>query len=430
MTTTKDAFGNDIELDSNGNVILKKERIAIVKDEATQLPTTEVIKMDISEETSKYVTDIYHQTNSIIQSSSYANYKPNYLDPNYYTGQKSHLSEFKAIQKLYYKDPIKGAIAPWTKAEKAYYESLKTKRERYKYLVIRSGIRSSVIDIPLDAIANVDENGNLINEKYRELYEIVEANRGLAHLSDGHLAMAEWEIAAGMLGDIKGFSGGQTAGFTARTYQKDVLSIQLGNMWEKAYYGDGYFFYGTYQNPLRLAQVMNLVKKIKPDRFGMYPYIDEILGVDWVMDFSEYLDDRNMLHILNDEIQVGKLIDPRDPRATEQTRREFMARVNEIIPFSTNKLDEFIDNDISNEANKEWLKNYFLLHAKVMAVTPPQGYPNAPTYYIPEYLEELYREGKFDIKLDPRIPAMYRESFPEELRAKILAYAKKHNIKE
>ena len=31
----KDVFGNDIELDSNGNVILKKERVAILKDIAT-----------------------------------------------------------------------------------------------------------------------------------------------------------------------------------------------------------------------------------------------------------------------------------------------------------------------------------------------------------------------------------------------------------
>ncbi|RDU60062.1 hypothetical protein CQA53_11115, partial [Helicobacter didelphidarum] len=361
-------------------------------------------------------------------------YKPNYLDPNYYTGQKSHLSEFKAIQKLYYKEPIKGAIAPWTKAEKAYYESLKTKRERYKYLVIRSGIRSSVIDIPLDAIANVDENGNLINEEYKELYEIVEANRGLAHLSDGSLAMAEWEIAAGMLGDIKGFSGGQTAGFTARTYQKDVLSIQLGNMWEKAYYGYGYFFNGKYNSPLREAQVMNLVKKVKPDKFGMYPYIDEILGVDWVMDLNmdygidgkRYSSDERRLYLstLGDKIQEGKLLDPRDPRATEQTRREFM----EALKFRQFMSYDFdLENDIDPKQAHMHMYS-IMLDSTIMAVTPPQGYPNAPTYYIPEYLEELYREGKFDIKLDPRIPAMYRESFPEELRAKILAYAKKHNI--
>ncbi|RDU59009.1 hypothetical protein CQA53_11680, partial [Helicobacter didelphidarum] len=268
----------------------------------------------------------------------------------------------------------------------------------------------------------------LINEKYRELYEIVEANRGLAHLSDGHLAMAEWEIAAGMLGDIKGFSGGQTAGFTARTYQKNVLSIQLGDMWERAYYGYGSFTDGKYKSPLREAQVMNLVKKIKPDKFGMYPYIDEILGVDWVMDFSEYEIDRNIIDELNDEIRAGKLLDPRDPRATEQTRREFKARAN----FFSQRRSEVLALDIPYlpDFDAQLEDDMINLYAKIRSITPPQGYPNAPTYYIPEYLEELYREGKFDIKLDPRIPAMYRESFPEELRAKILAYAKKHNIKE
>ncbi|TLD82514.1 hypothetical protein LS81_007555, partial [Helicobacter trogontum] len=70
-----------------------------------------------------------------------------------------------------------------------------------------------------------------------------------------------------------------------------------------------------------------------------------------------------------------------------------------------------------------------LLEAKIMAATPPQGYPNAPTYYIPEYLDELYEAGKLDKKLNPTIPAMYRESFPQELRDKIESYAKKHNIK-
>ncbi|HEB9352043.1 TPA: hypothetical protein RZK41_001798, partial [Campylobacter coli] len=84
----------------------------------------------------------------ILRNSPYKDYKPIYLDPNFYTGQASTLLEFKEWQSIYLKDPIKGSIAPWTKAEKAYYKSLKTKRERYKYLIIRSGIRSTVIDIP------------------------------------------------------------------------------------------------------------------------------------------------------------------------------------------------------------------------------------------------------------------------------------------
>ncbi|EDO7976331.1 hypothetical protein GW042_09860, partial [Campylobacter coli] len=87
---------------------------------------------DYTEEYSKAVFKSYH----IMKNSPYKDYKPQYLDPNFYTGQKSTLVEFKEWQSIYLKDPIKGAIAPWTKAEKAYYKSLKTKRERYKYLAI------------------------------------------------------------------------------------------------------------------------------------------------------------------------------------------------------------------------------------------------------------------------------------------------------
>ena len=366
-----------------------------------------------------------------IMKNTHKSYKPIYFDPSLKTNP-NHFKEFKAWRDLYLKEPPKGKIAPWTKAEKAYYESLKTKRERYKYLVIRSGIRSSVIDIPLDAIANVDENGKLINEEYAELYAIVEANRGLAHMSDGNLAMAEWEIAAGMLGDIKGFSKGpRCAGFTARTYQTNVLAHQLGVMWDGGYYGKygSLIDDGTYNNPLRAAQAMNISKKIKPDRFGMYPYIDEILGVDWIMDFNVADraatdgDGRNLWR-LDEKIEEGKILDPRDPKNTEQTRREFR---EESKKFYLKRYDL----ELSNEWTQEEVDLYLytmLLEAKIVATIPPQGYPNAPIYYIPEYLDELYSAGKLDKKLNPTIPAIYRESFPQELRDKIEWYAKKHKI--
>ncbi|RDU58846.1 hypothetical protein CQA53_11800, partial [Helicobacter didelphidarum] len=224
-------------------------------------------------------------------------YKPNYLDPNYYTGQKSHLSEFKAIQKLYYKDPIKGAIAPWTKAEKAYYESLKTKRERYKYLVIRSGLRASVIDIPYEAYAGVDDKGNLIDKKYAHIYEKVEANRDLAHLSDGVLAMAEWELAAGILGDIQGFLKALDlfrTGFKARCYAISYLLLQLG--YKEVLFGKNAFrlltnsyefrglIDGLHVNKLKAEVVKKFSKNPPYDEFGMLPFLDELIGVDWVMD--------------------------------------------------------------------------------------------------------------------------------------------------
>ncbi|TLD89536.1 hypothetical protein LS66_004285 [Helicobacter sp. MIT 03-1614] len=373
------------------------------------------------------------QAHHIMESSPYKSYKPIYLDPTLKTGQSSSYLEFKAWQELYLKEPVKGAIAPWTKQEKAYYESLKTKRERYKYLVIRSGLRSSVIDIPYEAYAGVDENGKLINKEYEYLYAEVEANRGLAHLSDGYLAMSEWNLAAGILGDINGFKEMHRTGFTSRSYQSIILLIQLGDV-EMLHYSLGVssFIDGVHQNPLRKALCQNLAKNPPLDSFGMLPYLDEMIGVDWVMDYNEYrwaYDGKGyIIRILDDRIEQGKLKDPRDKDSTPESRKEFLERSYSYIKGNRANYDLDIPNEWSEEAAKLYM-NTMLLEAKVISVTPPQSYPNAPTYYIPEYLEEIYKEGKLDKKLNPTIPAIYRETFPQELRDKIEWYAKKHHIK-
>ncbi len=83
-----------------------------------------------------------------------------------------------------------------------------------------------------------------------------------------------------------------------------------------------------------------------------------------------------------------------------------------------------------SEQQATLFKDTLVLSAKLAALTPPQGYPNAPYYFTPERLEWIYQKGDLDVKLDPRIPAIYRANFPEELRVKIRAYAKEHNIKD
>ncbi|RTK01634.1 hypothetical protein C3H37_08490, partial [Campylobacter jejuni] len=116
--------------------------------------TNKILLYDGGAKVGKYTQEYskaLFEADRILRTSPYINYQPQYLDPEFHTGEKSTLLEFKDWQSIYLKDPIKGAIAPWTKAEKAYYKSLKTKRERYKYLAIRSGLRSVVIDIPYDA---------------------------------------------------------------------------------------------------------------------------------------------------------------------------------------------------------------------------------------------------------------------------------------
>lgn len=434
----KDIFGNDIELDSNDNVILKKERVAILKDIATNTAYKETIQMDTSEETAIYATKLLNETNAILQSSPYKSYKPLYLDPTLKTNP-AHFKEYQAIRNLYLKDPPKKAIAPWTRQEKAYYESLKTKRERYQYLVIRSGLRSAVIDMPFDAIGGVDENGRVINKEYEEIFYQVDRNKDTLK---SYLFRQEWGIAAGILGNPRYLSRDKM-GFQARHIQALILQMQLDattRTFQNLNYFEAYIEHiignrrlGLRKNPLRQQQLTALAKKIKPDRFGMLPYIDEIMGVDWVMDLnghnlaSDY--DGSLIEYITDQSIEGKIKDPRDKDSTKESRDEFRKSIADSAPFLRTNISEFIDKDVSDDKNKEWLRDEYILAAKVASIAPPQGYPNAPTYYIPEYLDELYEAGKLDKLLDPRIPAMYRETFPQELRDKIEWYAKKHNIK-
>ncbi|AJC90733.1 hypothetical protein [Campylobacter subantarcticus] len=405
--------------------------------------TNEIYFDKSSKPTGKYTQEYskaLFEADRILKNSPYKDYQPRYLDPNLYTGQSSTLLEFKDWQSIYLKDPIKGAIAPWTKAEKAYYKSLKTKRERYKYLVIRSGLRSTVIDIPYEAYTNVDEKGNLINEDYKELYKKVESNRGLAHLSNGYLFMSEWELAAGILGDIKGFIGAlqlSMTGFKARTQAINFLLIQLGHEQGLKSLYDSYAYRGLvdgiHKNPLKAQMLKDFSKNSPYDEFGMLPFLDELIGVDWIIDLTEYefADDADgkAIRSLDDDVLKGKLKDPRDIDSTPESRKEFN---REMWAYRRGAV-AFYNTDIPNDWTKKEAKLYMnslILEAKLAVFTPPQGYPNAPYYWIPEHLEYVYKKHKLDKLLDPRIPAIYRYNFPQELRAKIQAYAKEHNIKE
>ena len=440
----KDMFGNDIRLDSNGNVILRTERIdysTLFDDELKKIPITdeEFLKQD-----SLRATRLFNETNAILQSSPFKSYKPIYFDPTLKTNP-NHFKEFKSFRNLYTKDPIKKAIAPWTKAEKAYYESLKTKRERYKYLVIRSGLRSAVIDIPFDAIGGVDENGRVINEEYEEIFYQVDSNKDTLR---SYLHGQEWGIAAGILGNPNYLSD-NNMGFQARHIQAMILDMQIDGATrsflrvnnQENYVENviGNHYAGLHKNLLRKQQLKALVKKIKPDRFGMLPYIDEILGVDWIMDFSQYDIYGDVIAELYEEgfpidqglVTKGLLKDPRDADSTKESREKFRQKAMFLSQRRAegSALDYPYLPDFG-PAQSDLEYDITTLYAKIRAVTPPQGYPNAPYYYIPEYLDELYMAGKLDKKLDPTIPAIYRESFPQELRDKIHWYAKKHKIKD
>ena len=409
--------GEEVWFDKNTNLIVSK-----TKDDNTTKYFEEKSKMLL-------------QARSILDSSPYKNYKPLYYNPKPNSlGQTDYLS-FKPWLDISYK-PSSTKIAPWTKTEKAYYESLKDKRDRYIYLVKRSNLKCTMIDIPEDAIGRVDSNGKLTKPEYAEIYDEVNSHQGTLK---SMLFSAEWGMCAGILGDPMGFSYGNEAGFKARDYQRIFLAAQLGVTKALKFLGD-LFEYTTYDiglnKNLQMAEEFRRLAKNPPlDEYGMMPYLDEIVGSYFVMDFNRngiVINPTGSMHrVLRELVEdKGKLLDPRDLDANETTREEFVSYVKKELPEYAEIFSEkgypanYEDRDIDLYIDST------LLEAKIMSLTPPDGYPNAPYYNTPEELTRLYEAGKLDKKLNPLTPVMYRDSFPEDLRQKILSYAKEHNIKD
>ena len=409
--------GNKIEIDKNTNLIASKN----IKNDSAYL---------------KEKSQMLLEARSILDSYLYKNYKPLYYNPKPNSlGQTDYLS-FKPWLDISYK-PSSTKIAPWTKTEKAYYESLKDKRDRYIYLVKRSNLKCTMIDIPDDAIGRVDSNGKLTKPEYAEIYDEVNSHKGTLK---SELFAAEWNICAGVLGDMGGFVGGVGlgyAGFKARAYQSMFLSAQLGQDGALEALAD-LFEYSTYlvglNKNLQMAEEFRKLAKNPPlDEYGMIPYLDEIVGNYFVMDFNRGLaldtDGRVMRYFRKLVEDEGKLLDPRDLDANETTREEFMTKMKDVLK------DEMLPFDVAEPDDQEYRqvilnRDINILEAKILALTPPDGYPNAPYYNTPEELTRLYEAGKLDKKLNPLTPVMYRDSFPEDLRQKILSYAKEHNIKD
>ena len=407
--------GNIIEIDKKTNLIASKN----IKNDSAYL-----------EEKSKMLLE----ARSILDSSPYKNYKPLYYNPKPNSlGQTDYLS-FKPWLDISYK-ASSNKLSPWTKSEKAYYESLKDKRDRYIYLVKRSNLKCTMIDIPEDAIGRVDSNGKLTKPEYAEIYDEVNSHQGTLK---SMLFSAEWGICAGILGNPMGFSHGNEAGFKARGFQRVFLAAQLGVTKALKFLGD-LFEYQTYNiglnTNLQMAEEFRKLAKNPPlDEYGMIPYLDEIAGNYFVMDFNRdnlvVIPDGGFYAGLRELVEdKGKLLDPRDIDANETTRNEFDNFIKKVL--DDNKED--FKGGFPAEWDERRLSLYIdstLLEAKIMSLTPPEGYPNAPYYNTPEELTRLYEAGKLDKKLNPLTPVMYRDSFPEDLRQKILSYAKEHNIKD
>ena len=409
--------GEEVWFDKNTNLIVSK-----TKDDNTTKYFKEKSQMLL-------------EARSILDSSPYKNYKPLYYNPKPNSlGQTDYLS-FKPWLDISYK-PSSNKIAPWTKTEKAYYESLKDKRDRYIYLVKRSNLKCTMIDIPDDAIGRVDSNGKLTKPEYAEIYDEVNAHKGTLK---SMLFAGEWAVCAGILGNPMGFANGNQAGFKAREFQIVFLSAQLGEV-KALNFLSNLFKYSTYEvglnKNLQMAEEFRKLAKNPPlDEYGMIPYLDEMIGSYFVMDFNRdgvAFDPEGTTHKFLRELveDEGKLLDPRDLDANETIREEFMSYLKAEMPHFTTRFDKKGFPNKMTDRDIDLYIDSTLLEAKIMSLTPPEGYPNAPYYNTPEELTRLYEAGKLDKKLNPLTPVMYRDSFPEDLRQKILSYAKEHNIKD
>ena len=407
--------GNIIEIDKKTNLIVSKN---IANDEAYLKEKSQMLL----------------QARSILDSSPYKNYQPLYYNPKPNSlGQTDYMS-FKPWLDISYK-PSSTKLSPWTKSEKAYYESLKDKRDRYIYLVKRSNLKCTMIDIPDDAIGRVDSDGKLTKPEYAEIYDEVDRNKNTLK---SELFIGEWGICAGVLGDSESLGNGNEGGFKAREFQAVFLAAQLGEVEALNVLADCFKYYtytvGVNKNLDTYEKIRKLYKNPPLDEYGMIPYLDEMIGSYFVMDFNR----DNLVVIPSGGFHAGlreivedkgKLLDPRDLDANETTRNEFDNFIKKVL--DDNKED--FKGGFPAEWDERRLSLYIdstLLEAKIMSLTPPEGYPNAPYYNTPEELTRLYEAGKLDKKLNPLTPVMYRDSFPEDLRQKILSYAKEHNIKD
>ena len=292
-----------------------------------------------------------------------------------------------------------------------------------------------MLEIPDDAIGRVDEKGRLTKPEYKDIYDTVERNKNTLK---SNLFIGEWNICAGILGDVKAFGSGGAGGFKARKFQRVFLAAQLGEVKALKYLSDAFQYYtyniGLNKNLSRSLEFQALYKNPPLDQHGMIPYLDEIVGSDFIMDFNRggvAFDPEGTTHqFLKDEIEEGKLLDPRDIDANETTREEFVKYLDNELPHFTNRFDKKgFPKEMTNKDIPLYIDST-LLESKIMSLTPPEGYPNAPYYNTPEELKRMYESGKLDKRLNPLTPAMYKPSFPKDLKDKIEEYAKEHNIKD
>ncbi|OUT16137.1 thioredoxin reductase, partial [Campylobacter concisus] len=268
--------------------------------------------------------------------------------------------------------------------------------DKYIYLVKRSNLKCTMIDIPEDAIGRVDSNGKLTKPEYAEIYDEVDRNKNTLK---SELFIGEWGICAGVLGDSESLGNGNEGGFKAREFQAVFLAAQLGEVEALHVLADCFKYYtytvGVNKNLDTYTKILKLYKNPPLDEYGMMPYLDEIVGSYFVMDFNRggvaAMPDNSLYKDLRELVEdKGKLLDPRDLDANETTREEFMTYVKSELPKFQDRLELPGFPKDWDERTLSLFIDSTLLESKIMSLTPPEGYPNAPYYNTPEELTRLY----------------------------------------
>ncbi|MBZ7936686.1 hypothetical protein H2279_08685, partial [Campylobacter sp. B0100352/1] len=178
------------------------------------------------------------------------------------------------------------------------------------------------------------------------------------------------------------------SGLKSRGFQALWLGAQLGD--EKCLERLYRPLYGIHENPLKQQIIKNFAKHPPYDKYGMLPFLDELISTEWIIDPNEYdfiYDiDNDVVTAMLRGIDKGKYKDPRDVDSTPESRWEFDQEIDAYKKGCVRSYSYDIPNRWSEAKVETYLEELYL-QAKLAALTPPQGYPNAPYYFSPERLD-------------------------------------------
>ena len=348
-----------------------------------------------------------------------------YMNDNYYVAKVLSASE-KANRRATDLCPLLRAIEPFIREKtKKAVNILLELIEAYNLPDAYYGMY--LYHAILDPISGLDEAYRAPNivktpEYWLDLalkYGSYDAFESLSDRYNDNLFNAEYCLAMGILGNNAAFhwatNGFNRWGFATRKAQAEILAIQLG-----------------FENTMYMREEFSsILKKIPKDKYGLRPFFTEYIDISFYEELNRtnYEGDPSYLRwqFLQEKVKQGKLLDPTDKKATKESREAYR---KVAMNWYQNPYDAIGFKEEWQDYVIERHSKRVVLRAKILSITPPQGYPNAPFYYFPEEIDEKFEKGELDFNLDPRIPAIYRISFPPEIRQKILEYARKHNIKD